>query len=408
MRRSAKIYYSIGRMGSTGLLSAVTLVTFYYYNFRYHLNPFLNGLALATGNIAIILSSIIVGYASDRLENALLGRRKYFIFTGSILLAVSFFMIFIPHLLISELSDLKLFIYESIWVSLFYFFYGYLTIPHLAMLPEISNGIERVELSAYLNLFNIIGNGFGVLVSGVFVLFMTDDAKLIPSLILVMIIETALYVPLLAKIEEAVGLGIKRSFIEEIRSMIRHKRFMIWNFAQGITEIGITIFTTLVLVYLRIIGLLSSKYIIHVLIAGIFFLASYLLWPRARRRFKTKVPLMLSIIIIIFGLSLTPIILLSDIALVIVLSSISSGLLGYWIYRYVIVADLVDEVYGKDRVLKSAFYYGINNVFLNIFLSIGHALAGIIASLDVEIWTTFFGYFIIPFMIAGVMLLYLL
>lgn len=151
-----KILYSFGQLG-------VTVPTFFIstYIFIFYaplkgqiLSASVVGAAFFLGTLIQALANPLIGDWSDKLTHKL-GRRRFFIATGFVPLAILFMVIWLPifHGIAAAVS---LFIY----MVGFNFLYAYVVLPYLALIPEISvESTDRVRLttiSAYFSIFGII------------------------------------------------------------------------------------------------------------------------------------------------------------------------------------------------------------------------------------------------------------
>lgn len=151
--------YGIGYLG-TALVTQVVVqwVTYFYAppldrGLPVYLPIGMVGIAMVIGRIVDAVADPLVGVWSDNTRHPL-GRRIPFIRYGMLPLALSFILIWNP-LGTSPTTD---FIYLSIMLSLFFFFFTVVVAPYLALLPELSKDrTERVKLTAWQALFNIVG-----------------------------------------------------------------------------------------------------------------------------------------------------------------------------------------------------------------------------------------------------------
>ena len=212
LTNSQKVYYGICRLGSTVLLNIVTVFTFWAYKDIFEIPAELSGIGNAVGKIAIAISGFVFGYLSDSIDPAKrkLGRRKFFIWSGAPLLALSFVMLFTPHLFISADHPIMRFVWLMIWNSMFHLFYGYLLTPFQAWMPEITSTDERINVSAIQNVANItaslIGTGYTLLIAQYYSqsgsLTTRTGVLMVVFGILFGIVEVLLFLPALLKIEE--------------------------------------------------------------------------------------------------------------------------------------------------------------------------------------------------------------
>lgn len=307
MKRIDKIFYGMGRFGSTALLSVVSLATFYIYLKKYELDPWLNGVANGIGKIVIALSGFFIGYLSDITIHPKLGRRKPFIISGTFALAISFIMLFLPDFFIPVKDQLTLFLYETLWVSSFNFFYGYLLTPYQAWLPEITLPEERVEVSGYENTFNLLGNIVGIVGSFALPLIIQQGGMLLFYVVVALgIVEILFYVPAYIRIQEPKKYIPRPSIIKETLIAVRNKNYVTWIIAQGIMSLGFTILITLILVYIEDILLLTGiMYFVFAGILLIFIVSFFIVWGLMSKKFKIKRTMLSALIILVFVLPLT-------------------------------------------------------------------------------------------------------
>lgn len=128
----------------------------YFAFFGLSEDPFLAFLGVAIGKIVIAFSSYFSGYISDRTQTRW-GRRRPFIILGAPLMAIVFFFLYSPHLVLGIVDDpMIIFGYLVVFNSLYQALYGFLLTPFQAWMPEITTEEERLEISGYQNTVNLI------------------------------------------------------------------------------------------------------------------------------------------------------------------------------------------------------------------------------------------------------------
>ncbi|MHA1617497.1 MAG: MFS transporter [Candidatus Njordarchaeales archaeon] len=388
--RIDKIFYGMGRFGSTTLLTLISLATFYLYKEIFELSDVLNGYANAIGKLAIMISSIVMGYLSDKTRHPRLGRRKPFIISGSILLAISFSFLFFPNLFIDVKNQLMLFAYEAFWLAAFNFFYGYLLTPYQAWLPEITRPEERAEVSGYENLFNVLGNIVGT--GGSFAIPIV--AKNAPNIlynfvIIVSIIEIFFYIPSVIRIKEPKISLYQPKFLSELSIVIKDRNFINWIISRGIMSMGHTIMLTVLLGFLsEFLKLTDIKYLGTALFLMVLIMISFAVWVKlSRKKGMIKRLLIIGNILMIVALfsiiTLAPqydLVLKQQIALV-YLTLGAFGLAAYWILNYVILANIIDANAKVTGVSRAGTYTGFDGIVLNIFQASGYVIVGYIFAL---------------------------
>ncbi|MBN1636011.1 MAG: MFS transporter [Deltaproteobacteria bacterium] len=124
-------------------------------------NPFFLGLTVM--GVVIIFGRIIDSIADPIIANwsdtskAKMGRRKFFLITGSFPFALLAALLFFPPFkTISNGNAL----YVAIILGLYFFFYTYFMTPYLALIPELSHTHkDRINIVVYQAVFALIGAG---------------------------------------------------------------------------------------------------------------------------------------------------------------------------------------------------------------------------------------------------------
>jgi len=389
LKRIDKIFYGMGRFGSTTLLSVVSLATFYIYLTKYGLDPWLNGIANGIGKLIIAFSGFFIGYLSDKTIHPRLGRRKPFIISGAIALAISFIMLFIPEFFIPLDDQILVFIYETVWNGSFQFFYGYLLTPYQAWLPEITWPEERVEVSGYENTFNVLGNIVGIVGSFALPVVIEQGGLLLFQVVVLFgIIEILFYLPAYIRIQEPKKYIKQPNLIRETLIALKNKNYVTWLIAQGFMSIGLTILITIVLTYIETIlhltGILYLAFGGELLVVVVTF---FLVWNKLSKRWKIKRTMNISLAILILSLPLTwfigqyPMPLPTQTMGFILIALAASGLSGYWLFPYVIIAHIVeaDEIITGES--RAGMYTGFNSIPLNFFQATAYVITGYVVGL---------------------------
>lgn len=152
-----KILYGLGQLGET--TPAFYLPTYIYLFYApLHgpvlLSAYTVGVAMLLGTLTQAVANPFIGNWSDK-STSRLGRRRFFILTGSIPFGLVFFLIWSPfsHGIILAI----LLVFYLIGWDLFYVYVG---VPYLALIPELTfESDDRVVLttiSSYVQIFGII------------------------------------------------------------------------------------------------------------------------------------------------------------------------------------------------------------------------------------------------------------
>jgi GPH family glycoside/pentoside/hexuronide:cation symporter len=130
------------------------------------LNIGLISAAMVFGRIVAALSDPLVAFISDH-SSLRAGRRRPFMLLGIPLLLVSFLLFWYPPVKQITLFN---FFWAALMLGFFFFSYSLITVPYLALLPEMTDSEEeRINLSTLQMSFYGAGAGLGFLFSTVFV-----------------------------------------------------------------------------------------------------------------------------------------------------------------------------------------------------------------------------------------------
>jgi Na+/melibiose symporter-like transporter len=179
---STKLYYGFGSMAFGIKDNAFAYFLLFVYVQVFGLSPDLAGLAILLMLVFDAISDPLVGYFSDNTKTKW-GRRHPYIYLSALPVCISFFVLWIPPL---DLTQFQLFSYlllVGIFIRTSITFYE---IPSMAPGPELSKDyIERSSLLAYRYWFGWWG-GLAVWCSlWIFVVYSsytgTTDARYLPS-----------------------------------------------------------------------------------------------------------------------------------------------------------------------------------------------------------------------------------
>lgn len=130
----------------TGLPELVNNETFFGFT--------IIGLIIIFGRFIDSLADPLIAYWSDRSKSSL-GRRRFFMLTGSLPFAVFAVMLFtMPDNHATSMNA----VYAAVVLGLYFFFYTYFMAPYLALIPEVTYSHEnRIFVTVMQALFMLIG-----------------------------------------------------------------------------------------------------------------------------------------------------------------------------------------------------------------------------------------------------------
>ncbi len=402
--KGKKIIFGSPRLGTSLVLGIEGFALFTLYFIGYNLDPFLIGIALAMGYLSIAAGQFLLGWISDA-KYTKLGRRKPYLIIFGPLLGISFIFLLLPALVLPDMNDKNsLFTWLLIWDVIFRFCYA-VTTPYQAWMAEVFPASERPEVSQVQNTFNFIGNGLMALTT---LLVFTDvfdkvaaNPDLIPieflSIVLIFgIIAIILFIVIVFIMPTESKYEIDSSLWENLKSTVKNKNYLKVVLMQGISGFAWSIISTVMLTYTEeVLSLTGTEY----LIVAVFFLLSIFaflyFWRKRIEKSGKKKTLLL---IFLIGAIFLPITLLGLIAAVpslilglIFIIGIGLILGGWYLFPYIIYADLAEDDEKTTGDLKAGIYSGFPSIILNIFQAIGVFILGIIVGLpDITIGITTF------------------
>ena len=166
--------YAAGNFGVTFSPTVVAAWLGYFYTGRENpdgsplilVDAGLFGLIWFVCNAANGITDPLVGFLSDRTRSRF-GRRKPWVAIGAPLLAISFFMLWIPPVV--DGPALGNAVQLAVALFFFWFFFTVVVAPYLSLLPDITPyDNERVRISSFMAVFEVLGTVGGNLMPPLF------------------------------------------------------------------------------------------------------------------------------------------------------------------------------------------------------------------------------------------------
>ena len=388
------VIYGMPRLGTSIVLGIESWALFTLYTLGYGVHPFLVGFAIAMGYLSIAFAQFFLGWLSDARYTRW-GRRKPYLIVLTPLLGISFIFLLLPALVLPDLGDKSaLFMWLLIWEIIFRISYA-VTIPYQSWTAEQFEVSERPKVSQFQNIFNFIGNGIMALVSLLILVEVLDEINTAPNVIPIQLFIPTLIFGLLVIVffyflvfimPTEPKFEIKSSMMENLKNIGKNKNFLKVTVMQGIAGLAWSMIVAVMLTYAEVVlNLGGFDYIIVAvfLLLGIFFFLY--LWRKLIQIKGKKQTLMY---IFIFGILFFPISLIGLISTgfaliigIIFILGIAAVLGGWFLFPYMIYADIAEDDEKSTGELKAGIYYGFPCIILNIFQAAGIFLLGAILSL---------------------------
>ena len=394
-RSGSKVVFALPRFGTSVVLGIEGFALFTLYSQAYGLNPFMTTVAQAAGYLTIAASQFAFGWISDHTKTRL-GRRKPYILGMTPLLTLSFILMLLPALVLPDMEDQwALFSWLLLWDVVFRASYA-VTTPYQAWMAEQFSVDERPKVSQLQNVFNYIGNGLmAILTLVVFTAAFREidqDVSAIPMNFMLIIIGfgaavMALFYVVAAVMPTEPQGEIKSDLVASLKTTVKNKNFMIVVFMQGISGFAWVIITAVMLTYTEaVLALNTIEYLIVsvTLLLGIFIFLH--VWRVMIDKSGKKTVLLR---VFLLGIAFLPVTLVGLVPMdnrlvfgIIFILGIAAILGGWYLFPYIIYADIAEEEQQSETgELRAGIYVGFPSIILNIFQAAGILLLGAIASL---------------------------
>jgi len=385
------ILFAFPRVGSSLLLGVVGFALLMLYTTGYGLDASSVSYIMGGGLVAIAGSQFFFGWLSDVTYSEKLGGRKPYVFILAPILVISFIFLLMPGLVLKDADDSTLLIWLGVWNTLFQISYA-VTTPYQAWMATQFSAEDRPKCSQIQNIFNFIGQASQTLFSMIILTGLTDDLQdhpeiVPPELLWTCIIFGAIfigsfYTSAILMPTEARPTD-KPNMIENLKVVFKNKNYLSVTLMQGIASIGWVISGSVMLKFLTdVLFLGTMEYIIMAatLILGMVVFLS--LWRKIIKRNGKKRSI---IYVFIAGTLFMPISLLGLInwtnsvfyAAIFVLGL--AGVMGGWyLFPYIIYADLAEDDQRRTNVMKAGIYAGFPSIVLNLLQAFGMLILGLL------------------------------
>nr|MDO8109935.1 MFS transporter [Candidatus Sigynarchaeota archaeon] len=388
------VLFGLPRFSTSVLLGIESFAIFTLYVLGYGLDAGLTLFSIAAGYLSVAASQFLMGWLSDHVQTSL-GHRKPFILIFAPLLAISFVFLILPRLVLPDLNDkASLFAWMLIWDVIFRASYGFTT-PYQSWMAELFVTKDRPRVSQIQNVFNYIGNGLMALLSMlIFTQAATEiaaDVNNIPAVLLwvtvifaIILVAfyylTAFFLPIEPKRE------IRNDTIQSLKIAVKNKNYLLITLMQGISGFGWSIMTTLMLTYTKLVlDLTTMEYLVVsvCLLLGIFiFLQVWRVFieRKGKKTMLLRVFLAGAIFMPVTFLGMIPMSSYLVIGIIFILG-IGAILGGWYLFPYIIYADVAEDDDKGTGELRAGTYIGFSSIILNIFQAVAALLLSLVLAL---------------------------
>lgn len=376
-----KVFFAVGGVGENVVFQAVTAWIFFFWSGQGDpgraLIPIgLLGVLIGVGRLLEAFDDPLIGYLSD-ITKSRWGRRFPFIFFGAPLLALSFFLLWIPA---------QNAIYFFLALQFFFLMYTIVSAPYEGILPEIAKtSADRVSTSAWRVIFGVIGAGIGLVGSS---LIIQKFGFQVMGVSLGLIALISFWIAILGirknldKISRSKSFDNNLNLHQSLIITLKNRHFLIFSLAFVLFSLGFNLLNALIPFFVK--AVLGQSEGMVALFTGAVLVSMLLALPIQTKLSslygKKKVygfsMLALGLIFpLLFLVGLIPHTSPTSLTILITIF-IGLALSGQFIYPNAILADIIDFDETKTGLRREAIYYGMQNTLQKFSFALSSLIFG--------------------------------
>lgn len=367
------------------------VLSFYFVAVK--LDITLIGLAFIIWTIWNAVNDPLLGYLSDRTRTKW-GRRKPFIILGTIPIIIIEVIVWTPPLG----NQLITFIYLLIILICYDTFYTMVTFFD-SLFPELYTSVEeRAEVNSIKQILSIIGLIMAFLIPGIFIGDLSEiSGYVINGIVTTIITGVSLFIAIKwgAIEREEFKLDHKHdfSFFKGLSYCLKNRGFVMYTIMFFLFEYITLLYGSLIPLWGENVLMVSSTFETALLLGSLFLvgLVSVILWRWLDLKLGSRKSYGISMIV--FAISILPIIFVSDFtSAVIFLCFGGVGYGGMLYYIYLLIADVIDEDELNTGVRREGTFFGITNFFMRLAMAVSIlSISLVFTSTGWESWTPTIG-----------------
>jgi glycoside/pentoside/hexuronide:cation symporter, GPH family len=359
-----KLLYAQGSLGqNVANLVVVTWVIYFYTGGggRTALIPIaLVGLIMGVGRVIDVITDPLVGYWSDK-STYKGGRRRPFILWGGPLLALTFYLLWLPP--VSEVSWWNV-LWAFLFINAFFLMLTITIVPFRSVLPDIApNSRERISVSAWQAVFGTIGVMIAAISSGPIIEAYGYSTM---GILLAIVILISVWLSLLGikeKPRSETDLKTTLSLKEALTQTLRNRHFLAFAASIISFQVGFQIFMIVLPFFVEVIlGESEAQVALYQGAFIIIMMAALPLWIWLGNRIGKRRGQLLSLFLIAllfpfyYFVGQIPI-LTPSIQALIYFGLLAVPISGLYVFPNALVGDIADYDELKTKKRREAMYY---------------------------------------------------
>ena len=326
------------------------------------LSAALMGIALLLGRVIDAFSDPVMGFISDRTVSRW-GRRRPYIFFGSIPLAVFFILMFTKPVWITTQTGL------FIWITVVYFLmttaYTVVNIPYGALTPDLTRDYnEQTVLNGYRMSFAVVGTllAAGAAMPIISLFGSKETGYTAMGIIFGLIIMGTAWITFFTVKEPDVEFKVSKSGVfREYITVLTDKTFLKILIPWGLYISGVTVVASTLIYFLQYIygnREITTLVMLALLVSALAFIP---VWVKLSRRLGKKNAYIIGMSI--FSAAALLLAFTGDRVpfpvLILYMILAGTGLSTHYVMPYSLIPDVVENNYAETGKRREGIYYGL-------------------------------------------------
>jgi len=393
-KRRFSIIFGVSKLGASIMMGLADFALATLYIVGYQLNPFLVGSVMSIGKMVIAASQFFFGWISDAKYTHHWGRRKPYFIILSPILAIAFFFLLLPTLIIDIHDVSGLATWFLIWIIIFNITYG-VTSPYQSWMAEQFRVDKRPIAVQDQNIFGFIGTAIMAVFSMIVLTGFNEKIQVNPQVIppeflysvfAFGIITVVLFYMLTFLMPTEPHFKIQPNMFKNLKIILKNKNYILVCIMQGTASIAWIQVGSLVLLYLTVVLHFESTF--YIVTAACFVLGIMVflyIWRKGMQKIGKKRSLMYMYIvgILILPFSLIGLIPMASTFLfgLLFILGLAGAMAGWFMITGVMYPDIAEDDEKITGELRAGIYIGFPSITLNLFQAVGLFLMGVILGL---------------------------